>query len=374
MLLAVLINIVYAKAIGVTQGIVARQAGSDMWLVTILSTIVSLVIMIMIVFIIKRSPNENIFEQTNTMVGKWGEALLGLVIFLFYLGAFGGVMITLVYHLMDYFLPDAPPIVFVIVALLAGIIALFYGVEVISRISILGLFSIALLNILILLGSLSYFELRHLLPLFRNGFLNSLEVTRHVNADWALAIFMVAIYLPFVKEKQKWYMYTSKAVIYGCLLIVIWPILQVGVLSPEVTGQYIVACMQIARSAEIGLFIHRYELIMIVFFSLSSLVQVMICLLCGSISLKHMLGVKNLNVLFFPVTLIYGAFGYWVVRDHIWAMDYLTYYWPNVANPIMFGIPLLLFLFGFIFKKKLKMAALKNKAETNGQEETSSQS
>ncbi|MCD8511201.1 MAG: spore germination protein [Bacillus sp. (in: Bacteria)] len=204
-------------------------------------------------------------------------------------------MITIVYHLMDYFLPDAPPIIFVVVAMVVGIIGLFYGVEVIARISILGLFSIALLNILILLGSLSYFEMRHLLPLFRNGFLNSLEVTRHVNADYAMGILFVAIYLPLVKDEKKWYWYSGKSILYGGFLIIMWPILQVGVLSPEVAGQYIVSCMQIARSAEIGLFIHRYELIMIVFFSLSALIQVMVCLLCGSISLKHVFGSEELK-------------------------------------------------------------------------------
>ncbi|MCD8511958.1 MAG: GerAB/ArcD/ProY family transporter [Bacillus sp. (in: Bacteria)] len=63
MLLAVVINVIYAKAIGVTQGIVARQAGGDMWLVTLLSTMISIVVILLVVFIIKRSPKENIFQQ-----------------------------------------------------------------------------------------------------------------------------------------------------------------------------------------------------------------------------------------------------------------------------------------------------------------------
>ncbi|MBU9714835.1 hypothetical protein [Evansella tamaricis] len=117
-------------------------------------------------------------------------------------------------------------------------------------------------------------------------------------------------------------------------------------------GQYIVSCMQMARSAEIGLFIHRYELIMIIFFSISALVQVMISILCTTIALKHVTGITKLNKLIFPVSLLLGAFGYWVVEDHIRAMDLLTYYWPIMANPIGLGLPLLIFLLGFFFQKK----------------------
>ncbi|MFA9559622.1 GerAB/ArcD/ProY family transporter [Evansella sp. AB-rgal1] len=354
MLLAIIINIVYAKAIGVTQGIVARQAGGDMWIASIVSTILGLFIMILTILIIKRTPDKNIFEHTRLLVGKWGEKVVGLIFFIFFLGSFGGIMITLVYHLNDYFLPDAPIILFVIVGMFAGIFGLFYGIEVISRVAILGVFSIAILNLLILLGSLSYFEIRHFLPLFRNGVLRSIEVTRHQNGDWAMATLMVAVILPMVKEKAKWIATSAKGIIYGGLLILLWPILQVGVLSPEVTGQYIVSCMQMARSAEIGLFIHRYELIMIIFFSLSALVQIMTCLLCATISMKHMIGVKSLNKLSLPVAFILGGFGYWVVVDHIRAMDLLTYYWPNISNPIAFIIPIILFLLGLIMKKKWK--------------------
>ncbi|WNF38864.1 GerAB/ArcD/ProY family transporter [Bacillaceae bacterium IKA-2] len=358
MLLAIIINIVYAKAIGVTQGIIARQAGGDMWIVTIFSTVFGLFIMFLTVLIIKRSPQKNILEQTKDLVGKWGEKFLALVMFVFFLGAYGGIMITVVYHLMDYFLPEVPTYIFVVLVTGVGLYGIIKGVEVVARLAILGVFSIIFLNIFLLLGSLDYFDIQLFLPVLRNGFFNAVEVTKHHNADWAMATLMVAIILPMVKQKEKWMKYSTKALIIGGGFILMWPILEVGVLSPEVAGQYIVACMQMARSAEIGLFIHRYELIMIIFFAISALIQVMMCLLCASIAAKHIVGGENLNLLLFPVALILGGFGYWVVNDHIRAMDLLTYYWPRVATPITFAVPIIVFLLGIIFKKNL--------VETNG--------
>lgn len=353
MLLVIIINMLYAKSIGVTQGIIARQAGGDMWIVTIFSTIIGLVLMLLTVTIIKRSPNLNIVEQTKVLIGKWGEKLIALLIFLFFIAAYGGIMITVVYHLMDYFLPEVPAYIFVILITGVGLYGIVKGIEVIARLAILGIFSIIVLNVLLLFGSLDYFDVHHFLPVFRNGFFNAVEVSKHHNADWMMATMMVALVLPMVKQKEKWLNYSAKAVFVGGGLIMMWPLLEVGVLTPEVTSQYIVACMQMARSAEIGLFVHRYELIMVIFFAISALIQVMMCLLCASISAKHLVGSKNLNFLLIPVAVILGVFGYWVVRDHIRAMDLLTYYWPYVAMAITFTVLISVFLLGLILKKKL---------------------
>lgn len=352
MLIAIIINMTYAKAIGVTQGIFARQVGGDMWVATIFSIAISLGVMLLTVALIKRYPEKNIFEHTRTLLGKWGEKLVALLIFVFFLGGFATVMITVVYHLHDFFLPDLPIYIFVILIVGVGIYGIMKGIEVISRLALLGVFSIIVLNILLMLGSLDYFHVREFFPVVRNGFFDVVKVTKHHNADWGLAIFMVAILLPMVKQKEKWMMSSMKGTIYGGLFILMWPILQVGVLTPELTGQYLVACMQMARSAEIGLFIHRYELIMVIFFAMSALIQVMICLLCGSISVKHIIGSKKLTILYIPVAVIMGGFGYWVVSNHNRAMDLLTYYWPPIAMPIFFGIPVVLFVLGFFLKKK----------------------
>ncbi|MBU9714834.1 GerAB/ArcD/ProY family transporter [Evansella tamaricis] len=232
MLIALIINIVYAKGIGVTQGIIARQAGGDMWIITFLSAMICLGFMVITIFIIRRSPKENMMEQAGSMVGKCGEKVVAGLVFLFFVGAFGGVMITVVYHLQDYFLPDAPTILFIIVSIVVGLYGAYAGIEVIARLSMLGVFSIVILNVLILFGSLSYFEIRHFLPIMRNGVMKAFLITEHHNADWAMAIMMVSILLPMVKEQKKWVGSGVRGVVYGALFIVLWPILNVGVLSP----------------------------------------------------------------------------------------------------------------------------------------------
>ncbi|MGC5326922.1 GerAB/ArcD/ProY family transporter, partial [Brevibacillus sp. SYSU BS000544] len=105
MFIALIINMVYPKAVGVTQGIMAREVDGDFWLSTVFATIQGVLAILMVVWLIKRTPDKNIFDQSEILLGKWGGKIVSLLIFLFFLGAFGSVMITFVYHMMDYFMP-----------------------------------------------------------------------------------------------------------------------------------------------------------------------------------------------------------------------------------------------------------------------------
>lgn len=352
-MLAIFINMIYAKAIGVTQGSISREVGGDMWIANLVAILIGLLVMWLVVFVIKRCPEKNILEQAKVLLGAWGERLFALLLFIFFMGAYGGVMITFVYHLMDYFLPDVPIFVFILFTSGVGLYGLSKGIEVIGRFAILGLVAISILNIMILFGSLSHFDVQFFLPVLRYDLLDNLLASRHLLSDLAMGILTLAVVLPMVKQENKWYNYSTKSFLLGGFLILQWPILETGKLSPEVTSQYMVSCMQLARSAQIGLFLHRYELVMIVFFAISSLVQVMMCILCASIAAKHVVGVNNINKLFIPIALILGGFGYWIVEDHMRAMELLQHYWPLIAVPILIGVTLLIFLLGTVFKKKL---------------------
>jgi len=352
MLIALIINMVYAKAIGLTQGIMAREAGADMWIATLLATAQGMFVMWVIARTQQRLPQLNFIEHASTLFGKWAGRLVGILFIVFFLGAFGSVMITFVYHLMDYFLPEMPILIFVIVGTTVGVYAIYFGLEVVARFAFVGLFSIIALNVLLMLGSLKDFDIRELLPVFQNGFVHTAVASRHNDTDWAMATMMTAMIYNHVKSPIVCTRSGVLGILYGGLSIAMWPILEAGVLSPEVTSQYIVACMQMARSAEIGLFIHRYEMIMVAFFATSALVQTAMCLFCASLAASQVIGLKDYRPLVLPIALLFGGFGYWTVLDHNQAMNMLSKHWPMVALPLAFGIPLLLYLLGFLRRKK----------------------
>ena len=354
MFMAIIINAVYAKAIGLTQGTMAREIGNDIWISTIIATLLSILLIWAIVVIIKRFPSGDIMDQSKALLGGWFSKFISLFLFIFFLCSYGVIMITYVYHLMDYFLPESPAYVFIIIAFFVGAYGAFYGIEVIGRLALIGVFSVLALNILLMLGSLSKFDVYELLPTFQSGVTSTIWASRHHIADWAMVAMTVAVILPYVRSPKEWTRSSTAGFLFGGAFIVMWPILEVGVLSSEVTAQYIVSCMQMARSAKIGQFIHRYEMIMIAFFAISILTQIMMCFLCASTVASKLFGLKDYRPMILPVGLILSGFGFWIVFDHHRAMELLETSWVYVALSISIGIPVLLLILGTFMKKKLQ--------------------
>lgn len=354
MFMALIINMIYAKAIGLTQGSIGREVGSDMWLSTFFSVGQGLLAMFLIVMIIRRLPDQDMIGQSEKLLGKWFAKIISLVLFGFFLFGYAGVIVTFVYHLNNFFLPDAPILLFVVAAIIIGVYGIFFGIEVIARLALAGVFSAIVLNILIIMGSLSEFDIRELLPTFQSGFIPTVWASRYHNTDWALATMMAAIILPLVREKEKWGKSGFAGIAFAGLFVIIWPILEVGVLSAEVTAQYKLSCMQLARSAHIGLFFHRYEMIMVAFFALSNITQIMMSLLCASVTLQKMLGLKDYRPAIIPTSLILGGFSYWIVFDHRRAIEFIENTWVLYAMATAIGLPIILLGLGTILKKKLK--------------------
>lgn len=362
MLMALIINMMYAKGIGVTQGIAAREAGSEIWVSTLFAIIQGAGAAWLTAAAVVKCGDRELIDGAGFVMGKWAGKAAALLSFVFFTGAFATIMLTFVYHLMDYFLPQFPTYSFILVALWVGGLGAFHGLEVMARTAFVGVFTILLLNISLLTGSLTEFDIRNLAPLFEYGIWKSVWASRNFDTDWAMGTMAAGIVIPLVSKRDSWSRTSVVSVLMGGLLVLMWPILETGVLSAEVTGQYVVSCMQLARSAHLGFFIQRYEMIMIAFFATSSLVQIMLCLFCASHSLSKVVGLKDYRPMLVPACLLLGASSYWVVADHTRAMTFAQYYWPPLALGVTVLLPAVLLLGGTV-KEKL---AAGQKSEADG--------
>jgi spore germination protein KB len=366
MFLAIIIDLVYPKAIGLTQGIMAREVGGDMWTATVFSILQGCIMMFITALVIRRTPDLDFIKLTEKMAGKWAGKIVALIVFVFFTGAFFSVMITYLYHLMDYFLPEMPAFIFFLVALLVGVYAVFSGIEVMGRLAFIGVFFILVLNIMLLFGSFQFFDIRGLLPILESGFLPTLWASRQNDTDWAMATMTAGMILPHIKDHKIWVKSGVGGILLGGLFVLQWPILEAAVLSPEVTRQYIVACMQMARSAHIGLFIQRYELFMIAFFAFSLLVQISMCLYCASEAASAIFSLKSHRTAIIPVGLVLNAVAYWVIIDHTRGLYFLRSPWVVISLSIAFCLPLLLWFLGILLKKKLQDVMSNVTEETSG--------
>ncbi len=356
MLMAFVMNLLFCKAIGLTQGVMAREGENDMWVATLFAIVQGLAMMFVTVVAVRRIPGKDLIEHASVLFGKWLGKLAGIIAFVFFLGSYIVLLITFVFHMRDYFLPGYPLLVFVLAAVVIPLYAVFHGLEVTGRLAMVGVFAIIILNLLVLSGSFNAMDVKRLLPVFETGVWNTVATSRHADTDFAMATMTAAMILPFVKDQKVWWKASAGGILFGGLLVLLWPLIEVGTLSARETGHYILACMQMARSAEIGLFIHRYEMIMVAFFAFSLFVQLMMAVYCASISAAHTLGVANYKKLVVPVSISLGAVGYWVVSDQERAMRVVEQLWPPIALPIAFGLPIVILLAGWVFRGRLLAA------------------
>ncbi|MDF2723615.1 MAG: spore germination protein, partial [Paenibacillus sp.] len=233
----------------------------------------------------------------------------------------------------------------------------YYGLEVMARVALVGMLFIFLLNGLITIGSLGEFDIRNLLPVLERGFPQAVKASAYFDGDWALATMMAALVMPMVKDVKLRGHLGMVGMLASGLIIAIWSLLEGAVLSSEVTSQYTISCMKLARNAHIGNFLQRYEMIMIAFYSVSALFEIMFCVYGAAICASKLFGLRSHKPMIVPACILLGCFGYWVIKDHFHALHYLEHQWPYIALPIAFGLPLLLLALRMALGWRLDSAA-----------------
>lgn len=361
MFMAMIVNMIYAKAIGVTQGTISRLIGQDMWIATLLGTLQGLLIIYVLHWAMRRLPGRRITDLPSlgdALLGRWFGHLTALILVGFFLAGFGPIMITFVYHLKDYFLPEVPLAIFIVSGLAVGAIGCYYGLEVMGRLALLGILFIFLLNLLIVIGSIDEFDILNMLPVLEHGLPNALFASVHFDADWALAAMMAALVLPHAQDGLvRGGRFGAAGIAAGGVAIMIWSILEPAVLSAEVSSQYTVSCMKLARNAHVGTFLQRYEMIMIALYSVPVLFEIMFTLYAVSACSTRLFHLKSDKAAILPSAIALGAFGYWIVEDHFRAIRFLENIWPWIALPVAAGLPLLMLLLRLLLQKRTERAA-----------------
>lgn len=340
-LVTIFANLVFGKAIGYSSGAMTRAVGHDSWIAMLMAFATGAMIMVPTVWLAGRFGTTGPGTYLPRLAGRWAGALLLALLCLFYAGSFVTSAITVEQHVSDYLLMETPLIVFVAVYALVCWYGVAHGVEGIARLSVLGLCLVFLLDILMVIGSLDHFDLLRLQPLLDHGVGPVALASIAADTDVAMATASALVLLPLTGKPQRWLRLGWWGLGLGALVTSVWTVFEVGVLGPHVTAQYLIACMQMARAAQLSIWLHRYEMVMVVLFVYSCLAQSMILLYCtvetagalfgGRVSRGILVAVFSLFTI--PVQHLLGA-------DREGYRLFLESWWPALAVPVAFGLPL----------------------------------
>ncbi|MCF6093302.1 spore germination protein [Microaerobacter geothermalis] len=346
-------NLVFGKAIGFTSGVLSRQVGADVWTSMLIGFVIGTLIMLFMTFIGSRFPDKTILQYSSHLLGKWPAKWIGVILFLFFSVAFTTSANVITLHIKEYLLPETPMIVLTVSYVLLSMYGVILGIEVILRLALFALIMTILLDFLMVIGSIAKFDIMNLLPLFDRGIVKNITSSIYLFPDLSFAVLAVGMLFPLLNQKKKAYSLTFKSMIAATLLTVTWPLFEIGVMGADITKQYVVTCMQMARSAQLTLYLPRYELIMMILFVWGVIIQSMVMFYCAMYSFKQTTGIKKDWYIILPLSLILMIGTYLLGYDHNRFVDFLTTPWPQITTSLSTGLPVILFLAALI-RGKLK--------------------
>ena len=293
-------------------------------------------------------------QFSEEILGKWTGKIIGLILTFFFIIAFATSANVMMQHLSKYFLPLTPFYILCLVYILVCMYGTFLGIEVVVRFSLLGFVMLIVLNITMVIGTFNDFQLDNLLPLLDKGIVENLSGSVYAFSDIAMGILGVAILYPMINNKQKSISLTFWAFVLSAIVIVMWPVFEIGVMGSDLMKRFVLCCMEQVRSAQFTQYLPRYELLMLSFFSFSIYVQSVAMFYCAKYSFKQITGIKKDMNIILPLTVVLFFLTYFMGNNENDFVNFLAGPWSLICAILSVGLPLILFITA-LFRGMLKV-------------------
>lgn len=341
-------NIMYSKAIGITAGITVRVVGGDAWISMTIGLLAGTVMVLLMTFVVNKSPDKTIIEYTREILGKGFSRLLGIILTVYFAVTFAISSNVVLLHLKEYLLPETPFLILAIIFNLLCTYAVYLGIEVVLRFALFGFIMNMGINITMMSGTIGDFKFVNLRPFFENGILADLKGSIYVFTDVTLVILAIGIIYPMLNNKKSPGALTFISMIIGIISIMVWPFFEIAVLGADVMKQFVVVCMQQVRSAQLTVYLPRYELIMVSFFVWGAVVQSTVMLFCTQYCFKQVTGGKKDKMILLGLTIILIPVTYILGFDHNKYISFLSFPWTQISLGLGVGIPIFMLVLSLI--------------------------
>jgi spore germination protein KB len=319
------------------------------WLIILLSGIFSLLLFQLFYALIRKYPENNIFEIARRLTGKYLGAGLGLLIFLFFLVDSSLLIRQFAESFILMILPRTPLSVITILFLLLLMYATLLGIETLSRVAWFFGPYLLLAFIAILIFALPT-DPQQILPILGPGPLPVFKyAVLHISSF--SEIILLGVLAPLIRQKEK---------IYG---IGFWGLLISITILAGITANIIMTfnyassahlafpVFQLTRLIALGKFIQRTESIFVFLWFFAAGLQMGGLFYGTVVSFSETFQIKEYRPLVFPLAVL--VFSLSMFPQSMTQTNQLDYFGFNsYYSLVTFGIPLLLWFLSLIFKKK----------------------
>jgi spore germination protein KB len=334
------------------SGFLAREVGRDMWISGLISILTTMLFVFMVIHIGRNFPGKTIVEYSHDLFGTILGKLLGLLLALYFLFSAAISVSMYIQHLTDFLLLETPYLVVTIMHISVLCYLIWKGSEVIGRIGTIAFFLACIFYFLVLLASLPEFEINRLMPLFGSGVAAVSKASLSADSFTGITQVVIGMMLPIVANQTKAFRSAATGLLIGGSLFVVYFIVELMVMGPQLVALIRIASMDLVRSIQITQYLHRFESFMVALWYWSILVQAGAVAYCALIAFKQTVGIKKdkpYAILLFGLLL--GVITHYIGQNRVFFQVFRESQWQYISLVFQFVLPAVL-LIVMIIKKQ----------------------
>ena len=327
----------------------ALLGGTAGWLLVLLSGFLSLLGFLIIYALIRRFPEDNIFEMARRVTGKIIGTVLGIGIFFYFLI----ITTLLVRQFAESFilaiLPRTPISIITLVFMFMLMYGTFLGIETISRVAwFFGPY--LLLALIVVITSSAPTQLEFVLPVMGKGLIPVLKNSAINIASFSEILFL-AVVAPLIQKKERLFRIGMWSILIATIILTAMTAIVIITFNYNSASHLIFPVFQLTRLITIGEFVQRVESVFVFLWFLTAGIEMSALFYGTVVSFSETFRMKNYRPLVFPIaTLIFILSLLPQSMSEAVHLDDFTI--SKYYSSIWVGIPLILWLVALIFKKK----------------------
>ncbi len=340
-LAAVVVLFTEAAMLLYLPAVLAEEVGRDAWLAVPLGTLIGA---IPVAYLLSRlsvyHPNRSLGEIAEHCLGRWLGKLLTLILASYSLFLASLVLRNVVDFSVIAFLPGTPVWAIASTFTAAAVYGVYCGVEVVTRVAVLIMFTALLAVAVVPIGVSPDIEVIRLLPILGNGLAPLLQASWSM-AGWFAEIWVFAAWVGLIDKPRKSFQGFLWGLLGSAWMLTTVVLSAVVTLSPELTMRLTFPIYYLVQEISVAEFLERVELILLTIWLASMFVKFSACLWSATTTTASAFGLKSDRRIILPLAGVAAALVYvWPSIVHI--INFGTYMWTPLTLPLAYGVPGLL--------------------------------
>lgn len=351
---AITLLVTVGKVFNPSVSLLTQYAGQATWLLSLISGTCTLLIVLGLLKMMRATPHTSLLSMVRQRVGNWPAKVFGMILFICIVmdGALGLRLIVDQTKIVT--LPKTPTSVMLLLVLVLSLFLCWRGIEALARMSAMWLPWVGSTLVLLAVLIWNLVDFKHLFPLLGPGVPTlAVEGVQHsLYYGEPIACMLLA---PFARKQQDFERGVRNGLIVSILVCTLMILMVQLTMGSPASSSIAFPFLDMARMVYVSRFIHHLEGFFAAVWLIIALTQVAITVYLSTYLFSELFGITNFRPLLPGIccSMFLGAL--------MPQFFYQTLEWKDIiliqgGGGLIYGFTLLLFLVGFLARKKTSPA------------------